>query len=131
MSNIQAEINITPLVDVVLVLLIILMVVGPFLQDGKPVALPMAAHPAAQGEDQHKVLVVVSDKGEVTIGDDTVPMARLGERMTEEFKRNPAGPVIVKADRRLTFGNVKHVLMTVRDAGYRDAGIVADSFERH
>ena len=126
----RAEINVTPLVDVVLVLLIIFMVVTPLLQTGRPVPLPAAKSPLAKPERRGQVLVVVERDGRTYIGDDELDPARFRARMTESWQRAPDAPVLVKADRNLTFGDVKRVLLDVRDAGYRDTGLVARKEDR-
>jgi biopolymer transport protein ExbD len=125
--RVRADINVTPLVDVCLVLLIVFMVVGPLMSSpGPPAAPPLARAPGPQPEDRRQLLVSVADPRTVWIGGNPLPQEVFAERMREEFRARPDAPVIVKADRRLAFGDVRRVLLAVRDAGYRDAGLIAE-----
>ncbi len=123
--RVRSEINITPLVDVVLVLLIIFMVVTPYLQTGRPVRLAEARDPAVRPDREREVLVVIEQNGTLWVGTQQMESTRLKARLVEFFQRDPGAPVVVKADSRLSYGAVKAVLLDIRDAGYRDVGLLA------
>ena len=124
------QINVTPLVDVVLVLLIIFMVVTPMLDQG-PVRLPLTARPAAH-PDQKRIVVVLNEShglflnvpGESTLAA-SMSQAQLEARIRDAHARDAALPIAVKADSRLTYGDVKAVLMTIQRAGFPQVGLVA------
>ena len=109
----MAEINVTPLVDVVLVLLIIFMVTAPFLQGGFEIDLPKVA---ARGLDVREGLIVsVRADRTVAVGDAVVPLARL----EDELARAGAArrPVFLKADQRVPYGLVVELISRMRRSG--------------
>ena len=120
----NADINVTSLVDVAFVLLIIFMVTAPIMQGGVDVQLPQAqARPLqpAQGmvvsvDRQGRIFI---DETEVSYDDFRITFRALVER------RQPSG-VYVRADRRVSYGDVVRVLAVVRNSGIRDVGLVAE-----
>jgi len=130
-GKVKSEINVTPLVDVVLVLLIIFMVVTPMLQKGRPVQLPETANPAALPEDESEILVSVSYNGpgeKVSVWLDTkeVNLPDLEALLVETYQRNPGKRVVLKGDKRLSYGDVKDVMMIVNRSGFTGLGIIAE-----
>jgi len=116
-GGIKSDINVTPLVDVVLVLLIIFMVVTPMLQRGKDVKLPVAAkqkHDEDKGVDP-MIISVTPDKRiwleKEPVTDDELKQALGGKLAAEPWK-----PILVKGDQSLTFGDVRKVLKDAQDA---------------
>ncbi len=130
-GKVKSEINVTPLVDVVLVLLIIFMVVTPMLQKGRPVQLPSTANPSALPEDDSEMLISVAYSGPgnpVSVWLESKPMSLpdLEAFLAETYQRNPNKRVVLKGDKRLTYGDVKDVMMVVNKAGFSGVGIVAE-----
>lgn len=130
-GKVKSEINVTPLVDVVLVLLIIFMVVTPMLQKGRPVQLPETANPAALPEDESEILVSVSYNGpgeKVSVWLDTkeVNLPDLEALLVETYQRNPGKRVVLKGDKRLSYGDVKDVMMIVNRSGFTGLGLIAE-----
>jgi biopolymer transport protein ExbD len=119
---VKADINVTPLVDVVLVLLIIFMVVTPLIHD--QVRLPSTAHPALRPSPKEKLLLTLEKDGTLRIDGKVVTGPEVKARLVEAFTRSPATVVAVKADASLRYGDVKSALMTVRDAGFDHAGLI-------
>ena len=130
-GKVKSEINVTPLVDVVLVLLIIFMVVTPMLQKGRPVQLPTTSNPAALPEDDSELLISVAFNGvgepvSVWLETKEVTLPDLEALLQETFQRNPNKRIVLKGDKRLSYGEVKDVMMVVNRAGFSGVGIVAE-----
>jgi biopolymer transport protein ExbD len=127
-GGVKAEPNVVPMIDVMLVLLIIFMVVTPMLQSGPAVVLPKASDPPQKPETKEQVLVALAFSKQYYIGKDKNPLdeTTLKNRLTEEFQRNEKAPVVIKADGRLTYGDVKHAMEVVRGAGFEEVGLIAE-----
>jgi biopolymer transport protein ExbD len=123
---VRSEINVTPLVDVVLVLLIIFMVVTPMLSQGPPVDLPETNEPPKKPEDSDQLVVTVQKNGEIFFGASPVSSADLPGRLRTEKERDPAHTVIIKGDAGAEYGQVKRVMLDVRDAGFREVALIAE-----
>ena len=118
----MAEINVTPLVDVVLVLLIIFMVTAPFLQGGLEIDLPKVS---ASGLDVHEGLIVsVRADRTVAVGSRIVPLDQLESALSREGAKHR--PVFLKADRRVPYGNVVELIARLRRAGVVSLGLVTE-----
>ena len=126
--GVKAEINVTPMVDVVLVLLIIFMVVTPMLSKGQAVRTPVTSAPEKVPEDAKQLLVAVTDKEEYYIEQEhdkqKYSLEDFEAKIKEAFQRNPGSSIVIKADSRLTYGFVKNVMLKVRDAGFQQVGLV-------
>ena len=129
-ADVKSEINVTPLVDVVLVLLIIFMVVTPMLQKGQAVKLPATDNPDKQVEDKSQIMVVVSEKHEYWIDKAKMTEAQFPNAIKEAFDRNLNASIVVKADSRLTYGDVKKTMMKIRDAGFSNIGLVTEKRQK-
>ena len=118
-----AEINVTPLVDVMLVLLIIFIVTSPMLVQGLQVDLPrQAASPIPQSAKEPVVLTITSDRL-ILIGDQPVHLDLLPEKLAPLITPGPR-PVYLKADRSLPYGLVVKVLATLNRLGVDEIGMV-------
>jgi biopolymer transport protein TolR len=118
---IKAEINVTPLVDVVLVLLIIFMVVTPLIASGIAVDLPRTAHHARKPDDGKDIIVSITREERVYIG--RAPIARVedvGAAMTAERRKFPDKSVFIKGDARAPYGVVRQVLAELHEAKIDD-----------
>jgi biopolymer transport protein TolR len=117
-----AEINVTPLVDVVLVLLIIFMVTAPFLQGGLEIDLPKVA---ARGLDVREGLVVsVRADQTIEVGDRAVPMSGFERALASAGAAQR--PVFFKADRRVPYGTIAELIARLRRAGVSNLGLVTE-----
>ena len=129
-SGVRSDINITPLVDVVLVLLIIFMVVTPMLQRGKSVELPKAKHAATAGENQPDPLFVsVTKDGNVYIEQDKRPASQ--QEVTDAMKNAVAEHkrVMLKADVDTEYGRVRPVLDWASKAKLKGVSLAAEELK--
>ena len=116
-GKIKSDINVTPLVDVVLVLLIIFMVVTPMLQRGKDVKLPVATKQKDQGPEPPDPLIVsVTPDKRIWLEKDPVTDDQLKQALAGKLAAEPWKPILVKGDQTLTFGDVRRVLKDAQDA---------------
>ncbi len=122
-----AEINVTPFVDVMLVLLIVFMVAAPLLQVGVPVDLPDAQAPALP-EDTTPLTVTIDQNGAIFIEETAVSLEELVPRLTAiaESRNRAETRVYVRGDRRLAYGRVMRVMAAVHAAGFSKVALVAD-----
>ena len=126
--TLQSDINVTPLVDVCLVLLIIFMVVTPLLQKGINVQLPVTDNPGKKPENEKQKLITIKweDPPRYYIDGKTFPKEDFQKELDEMFQRAPTTELIIKADQRLKYGDVKEVMRMTKDAGFQDVGLITD-----
>lgn len=129
-SRIRSEINVTPLVDVCLVLLIIFMVVTPMLNEAVSVQLPKGSNlePRPQNAQQLRVSIAYGGGSGVFFGADRAPvlLSDLRGRLERLRQQAPWSDVVVRADRRLTYGEVRAVLGSLNEAGIRQVSLAAE-----
>ena len=126
--TLQSDINVTPLVDVCLVLLIIFMVVTPLLQKGINVQLPVTDNPGKKPENEKQKLITIKweKPPRYFIDSKTFPKEDFQKELDEMFQRAPTTELIIKADQRLKYGDVKEVMRMTKDAGFQDVGLITD-----
>jgi len=122
-QGIKAEINITPLVDVVLVLLIIFMVITPMLQRGKDVRLPVVHAPDKENKDGDPLILSVTQDKKIFLEQSGLDEAGLEEKLRAEFAVTPGRKILLKGDDRLTYGDVRKVMEVARKAGSRSVSL--------
>lgn len=125
-KGLQSDINVTPLVDVCLVLLIIFMVVVPNLQRGEEVQLPRARHPVKRkAEEPEPLLLAIRQDGRILLQKQPVAEKDLPKALFDLLKKPESRdkPLLIKADERLTYGKVRRVLEKVHAAGLAGAGL--------
>lgn len=125
-SRMISEINVTPLVDVMLVLLIIFMVTAPLLTAGVAVDLPKAKASAMRQQDSAPLEVSVDAKGRIFIGETRVGLERLQGALMAIAKEKPDQRVYVRADRKLPYGDVMGVMAAVSSSGFTKIALVSD-----
>ncbi len=119
----MSQINVTPLVDVMLVLLVIFMVTAPILQQGVSVDLPRAQAGSLAGKEE-PLVVSVTRSGEVYLNEAAMPLATLEARLREIAVEKPEGQVFVRADQSVAYGEVVRVMATIKAAGIHRVGMV-------
>lgn len=116
----KPEINVTPLVDVVLVLLIIFMVVLPKMEEGAPVELPPIVHTERRGDSKVEPMSLgVTAAGEYYIEDEQIPRATLMDRLRKLQTENPDKKVVVKGDRNAPYVHVRTLFKACQDLGFK------------
>ncbi len=121
----QSDINVTPLVDVCLVLLIIFMVVTPMLQKGVPVNLPVTEAPEKTPDTEKQLQISVKADKTVYLGPLVIRKDELKTALEDIHSRTPDREVVVKGDRLVLYGDVIEVLRACRDVGFQDVGLIA------
>jgi biopolymer transport protein ExbD len=125
-GGIKSDINVTPLVDVMLVLLIIMMIVAPLLQKGAPVRLPTAANSADKPETQDQTVVAVTANGEYYVNGVPIPDTDLRRRVEEILEDKTEKIVLIKADEDAQYGKVMDAMDELRAAGIEDMGLITE-----
>jgi biopolymer transport protein ExbD len=125
-QSVKSDINVTPLVDVCLVLLIIFMVVTPMLQKGKPVMLPQTERPDKKPESDKELIISVQSDKTIFIDTKWFPPKDFEAKMKELGERSANKDILVKADRTLNFGEVKNVMRMIKDGGFERVGLITE-----
>ena len=121
----MAEINMTPFIDVMLVLLIIFMVAAPLLATGVAVDLPQTKA-GALNIDQKPVSVAIDEKGQVFLMDQPVEVDKLLEKLKETVKQGFDERIYVRGSKAVNYGRVAEVMSLITSAGYRKVALVTE-----
>ena len=122
----MSDINVTPFVDVMLVLLIIFMVTAPLLTVGVEVDLPKTRSSVLQGEDE-PLAVSIDAQGQIYIQDTMVELDGLIPRLDAITGRNPSVRIFMRADQTVSYGQVMQVMGQINRAGYRKVALLTKS----
>ncbi|HUC17215.1 MAG TPA: protein TolR [Acetobacteraceae bacterium] len=121
-----AEINVTPLVDVMLVLLIIFMVTAPLMTSGVTVDLPKA-DAAPLNQDSTPITLSIDAAGEIYLQDTQIPLEGLVAKLKAIAQNNPDRRIFVRGDRRLPYGRIMEVMATITQGGFTKVALLAES----
>ncbi|MEQ1651068.1 MAG: biopolymer transporter ExbD [Hyphomicrobium sp.] len=121
----NADINVTPLVDVMLVLLIVFMVTAPLLTVAVPVDLPQTKAKSI-GQDKEPLVVTLDSSGKIYLQETTVDKDVLVARLQAITGVNPDARIFVRGDRNLTYGGIMEVMGLISAAGYNKVALVAE-----
>ena len=125
-GGVKADINVTPLVDVMLVLLIIMMLVAPMLQQGVSVRLPKADNTVDKPETQGQTVVAIAANKTLYLNAKPVPEAELARKITELLESKTEKIVLIKADEEVEYGSVMAAMDQLRQAGIEDIGLITE-----
>jgi|JI10StandDraft_1071094.scaffolds.fasta_scaffold381693_1 biopolymer transport protein TolR len=123
----MAEINVTPMVDVMLVLLIVFMVTAPLLTTGVPVDMPKAEARAIKDDDNKPLEVTITKDNLLYIGEQKVERERLIELLSAMTNNDPERRIYIRADQALSYGLVMDVLGGLNKAGFRKVALLSNS----
>jgi biopolymer transport protein TolR len=121
-----AEINVTPLVDVMLVLLIIFMVTAPLMTSGVTVDLPKA-DAAPLNQDATPITLSVDSAGQIYLQDTEIPLGELVAKLRAIARNNPERRIFVRGDRALPYGRIMQVMATITQGGFTKVALLAES----
>lgn len=122
----MSEINVTPMVDVMLVLLIIFMVAAPLLQTGIDVNLPEAKGQQIPTPKQDPLAVTVKANGEIYIGDTQVPIEEVATKLKAIAKNGYDETIFVRGDKGVNYGTVMQVMGRINESGFKKLSFVLD-----
>jgi len=125
-GGVKSEINVTPLVDVMLVLLIIMMLVAPMLQQGVSVKLPMADNTTDKPEVQGQTVIAVAKDKRIYLNAKMISEAELGTKVNEYLESKKDKVVIIKADEEVEYSAVMAAMDGLRQAGIEDIGLITE-----
>jgi biopolymer transport protein TolR len=125
-GGVKSDINVTPLVDVMLVLLIIMMLVAPLLQQGVNVKLPTAANTVDKPETQGQTVVAIASNKAMYLNARQVQEGELGTKINELLENQKEKIVLIKADEEVEYGAVMTAMDQLRQAGIEDIGLVTE-----
>ena len=121
----MSEINVTPMVDVMLVLLIIFMVTTPMIQQGLKVNLPETKAAPIEGSDK-KIIITIDVQKNVSIGEVKIPIEQLEEKLRANAKLQADKELFLNADRDVNYGTVVDVMGAAQRAGITNVGMITD-----
>ena len=124
-KRLMSQINVTPLVDVMLVLLIIFMVTAPMMQSGIEVKLPEVEATAIRTPEE-PVVISIDAKGNIYINKTKVKLKELSKKLKAIFKRRSDDAVILKADTTVQYGRVAETMAEIRNSGIQKVGMVTE-----
>jgi biopolymer transport protein ExbD/biopolymer transport protein TolR len=130
-SSVNANINVTPMVDVMLVLLIIFMVITPMLQNKVAIDMAKVDNPTAMpdADKEDAIVVAVTRDGGVFLGQNKTAVSELGTQVREKLADKPGKTIYIRADARAQYRAVEDAIDAVRTAGVEDVGLLTQKRE--
>ena len=125
-GGLNADINVTPLVDVMLVLLIIMMLIAPMLQQGVSLKLPTAQNAADKPESSEQTVVAIAANKSIYLNAKQIPESELARQVTEKIEGKTEKIVLIKADEEVEYGAVMAAMDQLRQAGVEDIGLITE-----
>ena len=122
----MSEINVTPFVDVMLVLLVVFMITAPLLTVGVPIDLPKTAAPTLEGRDE-PLEITVDAAGAIYLQETATELEELVPRLIAITKRKPEARIFVRGDAAIAYGRIMQVMGTITVAGFTRVALITDS----
>ncbi|MFZ5891628.1 MAG: biopolymer transporter ExbD [Myxococcota bacterium] len=131
LPGLKSDINVTPLVDVVLVLLIIFMVVTPLIASGVQVELPRTAHHARRADEGKDIIISVTQDKRIYVGSNPIGrVEELGRAVRTEKQKFPSKSIFLKGDARAPYGAVREAMEVLREQDIEDVTLGTEEFKR-
>ena len=127
-SGLVSEINVTPLVDVMLVLLIIFMVTAPMMTQGLEVDLPETTAKSLRQKEE-PLIVTLDKEGKIMLGKIEVGRALFRQQLEKQFGQNKDQPIFLKADKHVAYGVVVNIMADIKSAGFDKLGMITQTKE--
>ena len=125
-GGVKADINVTPLVDVMLVLLIIMMLIAPMLEQGVSMKLPTASNAVDKPQSAEQTIVAIGANKAMYVNAKQVPEQELGNKVKELLDTKNEKVVIIKADQDVEYGAVMSAMDQLRQVGVEDIGLITE-----
>jgi biopolymer transport protein TolR len=125
-SGLNADINVTPLVDVMLVLLIIMMLIAPMLQQGVSLTLPTATNASDKPESSDQTVIAIAANRSIYLNAKQIGEAELATKVSEILEGKTEKIVLIKADEDVEYGAVMAAMDQLRQAGVEDIGLITE-----
>ena len=125
-GGVKSDINVTPLVDVMLVLLIIMMLIAPMLQQGVSLRLPTATNTVDKPESADQTVIAVAANKEIYLNAKPIREADLAQRVTDILESKAEKIVLIRADEEVEYGAVMAVMDQLRQAAVEDIGLITE-----
>jgi biopolymer transport protein TolR len=122
--SLMHEINVTPFVDVMLVLLVVFMITAPLLTVGVPIDLPESTVPEIRGEDE-PLAVSIDGDGKIFLQDTEIAIDELAPRLGAITQRKPETRIFVRGDKAIDYGRVMEVMGVLAEAGFSNIALIA------
>ena len=119
----MSEINVTPFVDVMLVLLIIFMITAPLLTTGVSVDLPKTDSQTLPGQDE-PITVTINKEGEVFLGENLIQVNTLTAKLKAITSIKPSTRIFIRADENISYGQVVNIMSVITNAGYKKVALI-------
>ncbi len=120
----MSDINVTPFVDVMLVLLIIFMVTAPMMIQGMDIALPETSHTDNLDAEEEQLIISIDKESKIRINDYVVGLDHLKDKLIKIFENRTSRDVFLKADKSIPYGEVVAVMAEIKEAGVEKLGMV-------
>ena len=124
-GRLMSEINVTPMVDVMLVLLIIFMITSPMLVAGIEVDLPETKSSPISGQDT-PIVISVNKQGEIFITETKIPAVELVTKLTNITQEKKDTRIFVKGDKNLSYGKIVEIMAEIHNAGFTKVALISD-----
>jgi biopolymer transport protein TolR len=125
-GGVKSDINVTPLVDVMLVLLIIMMLIAPMLQQGVSLRLPTATNTVDKPESADQTVIAIAANKEIYLNAKPIREADLAQRVTDILESKTEKIVLIRADEEVEYGAVMAVMDQLRQAAVEDVGLITE-----
>jgi biopolymer transport protein TolR len=125
-GGVKSDINVTPLVDVMLVLLIIMMLIAPMLQQGVSLRLPTATNTVDKPESADQTVIAIAANKEIYLNAKPIREADLAQRVTDLLEGKTEKIVLIRADEEVEYGAVMAVMDQLRQAAVEDVGLITE-----